>query len=160
MAAPKFSELFHAGQTDEVLRVAKKSTRLIFWTTGPMLLGLIVLGRPVLSLFFGASFSAAYAAMVVLALGQFVNSVSGSTAVFLNMTGHENVFQAIMVGAAGLNVALSFLLIPHFGIEGAAVAAMVTMVAWNSCALLYIKRKFGSAIGYFPMVRLPVTGRQ
>jgi O-antigen/teichoic acid export membrane protein len=157
MAAPKFSELFHAGQTDEMLRVAKKSTRLIFWTTTPALLGLIVLGRPMLSLLFGEQFTGAYAAMVILALGQFVNATSGSTGIFLNMTGHEKAFQNIIVGAAGLNVVLNVVLIPRLGIEGAAVAAMVTMVCWNGAALLYIKAKFGRSIGYFPPIRLPAA---
>lgn len=158
MAAPKFSELFQSGQMDELLRVARKATRLMFWTSSPVLLGLIVLGRPVLPLLFGTQFTGAYTAMLILALGQFVNSVSGSTGIFLNMTGHQKVFQGIMLAAAGLNVVLNLALIPRFGIEGAAVAAVTAMVFWNVGALLYIRSKFGSTIGYFPLFRLPAAG--
>ena len=153
MAAPKFSELFHSGQTDEVLRVARKSTQLIFWTTTPILLGLILLGKPVLWLLFGGEFTVAYGAMVFLVVGQFINSISGSTAVFLNMTGHQGELQKIMMASAAVNVALNFALIPRFGIEGAAVAAMVTAILWNSCALIYIKARFGKTIGYCPLLR-------
>jgi O-antigen/teichoic acid export membrane protein len=50
MAAPRFSELFHSDKMDELFHVAKKSAKLIFWTTAPILLGLIVLGKPVLKI--------------------------------------------------------------------------------------------------------------
>jgi O-antigen/teichoic acid export membrane protein len=155
MAAPKFSELFHAGRTDEALRVARKSTRLMVWTNAPVLVGLVVLGKPGIDWVFGQAFTAAYPAMVVLALGQLVNSAAGSAGIFLNMTGHERALRNIMLGAASLNVLLNVTLIPRFGIEGAAVAAMATTVAWNVGALLYIKAKFGRTPGYFP---LPMLG--
>jgi O-antigen/teichoic acid export membrane protein len=159
IAAPKFSQLFHAGQTDEALRVARKSTRLIFWTTAPALLTLIVLGRPVLALLFGKEFTSAYLAMVILAVSQFMSSVSGSTAIFLNMTGQERILRNIMLAAAALSVVLNLALIPWFGIEGAAVARLVTVVCWNGCALRYIKVRFGRTIGYFPSFRMtPAEG--
>jgi O-antigen/teichoic acid export membrane protein len=160
IAAPKFSELFHARQTDEVLRVAKKSTKLIFWMATPVLLGLIFLGWPALSLLFGSEFTRAYLPMVFLAVGQFVSSSAGSTGIFLNMTGHEKVFQRIMLAAAGLNIALSVALIPRFGIEGAAIAKMMTTICWNAGTVLYIKWKFGRAIGYLPGIGRPRVGAQ
>lgn len=152
MAAPKFSELFHTGQTDEILRVAKKATKLIFWTTAPILLGLIAIGKPLLGLVFGQQFTVAYGAMVLLVLGQFVNSISGSTGIFMNMTGHQKTFQNIMLASAGLCIVLNLLLIPQFGIMGAALSAMVTVASWNIYTLVYIKAKFGRSIGYFPLI--------
>ena len=60
MAAPKFSELFHYQKIDELFYVAKKSAKLIFWTTSPIIIFLIVMGKPVLSLLYGNDFVAAY----------------------------------------------------------------------------------------------------
>lgn len=152
MAAPKFSELFHTGQTDEVFRVAKKATRLIFWATVPILLGLIVLGKPVIGLAFGPDFTAAYVPMVFLLCGQFVNAISGSTGIFMNMTGHQGAFRNIMAISAALNLTLNFALIPNYGPLGAAVAAAITVAFWNIVTLLYIKGLYGRTIGYFPFV--------
>jgi O-antigen/teichoic acid export membrane protein len=150
MAAPKFSELYHSGNLDELFRVAKKSTRLIFWTSAPILLGLLVLGKPVLWLMYGEEFRGAYPALAFLTLGQFVNSASGSTGAFLNMTGRQRAFRNIVAVAAVMNVGLNLLLIPSLGILGAALAGMATMASWNVAALVFIKRRHGRTVGYFP----------
>jgi O-antigen/teichoic acid export membrane protein len=151
MAASKFSELFHSDKIDELFYVARKSAKLIFWTTAPILLGFVILGKPVLSFAFGHEFAVAYPALVVLVLGQFVNSISGATGLFMNMTGNQKALRNIMFVAALTNIGLNLLLIPKLGINGASLAAMVSLVAWNTSTLIYIKIKFGKTTGYFPM---------
>ncbi len=150
MAGPKFSELFHSDKMDELFYVAKKSAKLIFWTTTPVLLGLVIFGQPILYIAFGQEFTVAYPALVVLVLGQFVHSISGATGLFMNMTGKHNVFRNIVVVAAATNIGLNLLLTPDYGIYGAAVAAMVSLAGWNIATLGYIKLKFGRTTGYFP----------
>jgi len=154
MAAPKFSELFHSNKVDELFHVAKKSAKLIFWTTSPILLGFLIFGKPVLDLAFGTAFGVAYPALVFLVIGQFVNSISGATGLFMNMTGNEKVFRNIMLIAAMLNIGMNIVLIPSLGILGAAVAAMVSLMCWNITTLIYIKMKFGKTTGYFPIPEL------
>ncbi|MEW6518560.1 MAG: flippase [Thermodesulfobacteriota bacterium] len=150
MAGPKFSELFHTGRMDELFYVAKKSSKLLFWTTTPVLLGLLLLGKPILGYFFGAEFMAAYPALVFLIMGQFVNSVSGSTAMFMNMTGRQNIFRNITFGAAALNISSNLLFIPYLGIIGAAISAMLSVSFWNIVTLIYMKKKHGRTTGYMP----------
>jgi O-antigen/teichoic acid export membrane protein len=152
MAAPKFSELFHSGKIDELFYVAKKSTKLIFWTTAPILVGLIVLGKPVLRIVFGAEFAIAHSALLLLVFGQFVNSISGSTGFFMNMTGYERVFNKIVLCAAVINLFLNITVVPVWGINGAAFAGMISLVFWNIYTLIYIKLKYGRTVGYFPVV--------
>ena len=152
MAAPRFSELFHGGKMDELFYVAKKSAKLIFWATAPVLAILVLFGKPLLGLLFGPEFEIAYVAMVLLVLGQFANAVSGSTGNFMNMTGHQAVFQNIMVGAALLNISLNLSLIPHFGIDGAAIAGMTSLSFWNVGTLVFIKMRYGKIIGYVPLI--------
>lgn len=151
MAAPKFSELFHTGRLDELFYVAKKSTKLIFWTTAPLLLFLVILGPFVLSLF-GEGFTVAYLPMLILVAGQFINSVSGSTGYFMNMTGHQREFRNIITTASILNLVLNFILIPRFGLFGAAWVGTISIAIWNIWTLIYIKVKFGTTIGYVPLV--------
>ncbi|HDQ41845.1 MAG TPA: flippase [Desulfonatronum sp.] len=152
MAAPKFSELYHSNKIDELFSIAKKSSKLIFWTTTPILLFFIFLGKPVLQTIFGEPFGAAYPALVLLILGQFVNSISGATGYFMNMTGHQNMFRNIVFVAALANILLNVLLTPRYGLHGAAIAAMVSIITWNVATLIYIKSKFGKTTGYFPLV--------
>lgn len=150
MVGPKLSELYHSGQMDELFYVAKKSSKLIFFTTTPILLGLIILGKPLLRIAFGVEFIVAYPAMLLLIAGQFFNSISGANSLFMNMTGHHNIFRNIVVLAALTNVGLNLLLTPKYGIYGAAIAAMTSIIGWNAATLFFIKYKFGEMVGFFP----------
>jgi len=153
LAAPKFAQLYHSGKMDDLFHVAKKSSKLIFWTTTPILLVLIVLGKPILAFFFGESFVGVYPVMILVVFGQFVNSISGPTNNFLDMIGYQRVFMRIIVLSAVINVILNLALVPFFGIYGAAFTIMISLAFWNTCTLIYIKMKFGRTIGYVPLVR-------
>lgn len=153
MAAPKFSELFHSNKMDDLFYVAQKSSKLVFWTTIPILVFLILIGRPLLSFLFGSDFVVAYWAMFFLVLGQFVNSISGSTGYFMNMTGHQTVFRNVMFLASVINVTLNLILIPDLGIQGAALAGMSSLIFWNVYLHIYIRSKYGRIVGYFPFIR-------
>lgn len=151
MAGPKFSELFHSDKIDELFHVARKSTKLIFFTNIPILLGVCILGETILTIFFGSDFAAVYPALLVLVLGQFVNTVTGLPGMFLNMIGRQTVLRNIMSAAAALSVLLNLLLIPQFGYNGAAIAATLSLSFWKIVSFTYIKIKFNRYIGYFPM---------
>ncbi len=153
MAGPKFSELFHLGKLDDLFFVARKSTKMVFFVSTPILFGLILLGRPILKLVFGVQFQAAYLPLVILVIAMFINSISGATGMFMNMTGRETVLGKIMILAAGLNIAVNFLLIPVLGIMGSAIAAMVTICFNNLVILSYMKFKFGRTTAYVPFRR-------
>jgi len=150
MAAPKISELFHSDKMHELFYVAKKSTKVAFWATVPILLFLFFLGKPLLFILFGPDFTVAYSAMVLLVIGQFVNSASGVTGTFMNMTGNQNILVCVKTLAVLLNVILNLIFTPYYGIYGAALAAMVSIIFWNITILIYIKRKYGESIGYLP----------
>lgn len=152
MVAPKFSELFHKDNIDELLYVARKSTRLIFWTTSPILLVMVAFGWPILGLAYGYTFTAAYPALVVLVIGQFINSISGSTGYFMVMTGQQRVFRNVVGTAAVVNILLCWALIPSFGLLGAAFAATVSIASWNIYILVFIKKKYGKSIGFIPIL--------
>jgi len=149
--ASKFSELFHSNKLDELFYVARKSAKLIFWTTFPILLVLIILGKPIIDLLYGQIFTVAYPALLLLAMGQFINSISGSTAMFMNMTGHQVALRNIMVSAATINIILNLLLTPSHGMIGAAFSGMVSIAFPNIYTLIFIKRKYGKTTGYFPL---------
>jgi len=151
MAAPKIAELFHSDNMSELFYVAKKATKLVFWTTTPILLCLIVIGKPILAVLYGNDFTLAYGPMVLLTVGQFINAISGLTFTFMNMTGHQKIARNIVFISAFLNISLNILLTPSYGPMGAALAGMICMVFGNLTVLLFIKKKYGKSIGYFPL---------
>jgi len=154
MAGPKFAELFHTARIDELFHVAKKSAKLIFITTIPILICILIFGKLFLSVVFGAEFILAYPALIFLVISQFVVSAFGSSGIFLNMTGHQNAFRNIMSITAFLNIALNLWLIPLLGISGAAITALISLCFWNFAAIAYMKKKFGKTTAYVPFCHI------
>ena len=146
MAAPKFSELYHKNKIEELFRVGKKSTKLIFIVTSPILLILVFFGSQILNLF-GDDFSRAYIPMVILIFGQFFNSISGSTGYVMTMTGNHCQFNNIMLFSSVFNVVLSLFLCPTFGIIGISISTSFSVVLWNILVTIYIRRKFSNTVG-------------
>ena len=153
IVAPKFSELYWSNKQDDLRQVVRFSSKIIFLSSAPILGAYILFSHQILS-FFGKEFIAGTSALIILSAGQFVNSASGSVGYFLEMTGNQNVFRNIVFCSSMLNIALNYLLIPHYGYNGAAIATALSMGLWNVSALMYVKNKFNLFMGYIPFVKL------
>ena len=58
----------------------------------------------------------------------------------------------LFVGAI-LNLVLNYLLIPKMGIEGAALASMISLSTWNLVMVYFVKREFGFYTFYIPFIK-------
>ena len=92
--------------------------------------------------FFGTEFLIAKNTLLILLIGQIVNAMSGSVGFILQMTGREKVYQNILLLTLVINITLNIILIPKFGIEGAAIASAFSLLLWNLCSVFYIYRKY------------------
>ena len=101
---------------------------------------LFALTELVLSIF-GEAFTAGTVALRILLLGQIVNAAAGSVGPLLTMTGHERQATIVMAMATLAVVALDVVLIPQFGLVGAAVAATLAQVGWNLAFAVLVWRK-------------------
>ena len=140
--ATKIAEYFLIKNNAELNKVVKNSSRLIFILTLPAVVVLCVFSEYILSLF-GNDYLVAKDALLILIIGQGICSVFGSASVYLNMTGRQHLFQVILVVAVLVNFVLNRLLIPQYGMTGAAVAFVVSSFLWNfiSAAVIYYKDK-------------------
>ena len=130
IAAPMFAALYVEGDRANLQRLAATVARWMFPLALVVSVGLMVFADPILGLF-GAEFGAAKPAMLWLIGGQLVNVGAGSVGYLLTMTGHQNQC-AIAVGcSAVLNFGLNLVLIPQFGLVGAAIATAICMSVWN-----------------------------
>lgn len=152
IAAPKFSELYHSKKHDELRIVAKKTSKLIFWTSAPLAVGFLLFGEYILSVW-GEEFRSAYWPLVFLTIGQLINAAAGPVGYFLDMTGHQNAFRNIVIVGGLLNIVLNIILIPGYGITGAAIASMIGVSVWNIIASFYVSKRFGFFISYIPVIR-------
>jgi O-antigen/teichoic acid export membrane protein len=142
LIAPQFSVLFQAGRLEELADLFRRATVAMLALTSPPLVLLLLFPRQVLGLF-GAEFTAGAGVLIVLAIGQFVNAVTGPVGFLLTMTRYERIFAATAAGTAGLDIALNALLIPRHGMLGAAIATSVSLIVMNLALTWQIWRKFG-----------------
>lgn len=152
IAAPKFSEIHTSGDIDALKKIVQQSTKTIFWASTPVLLLLILFPSTILSMF-GDEFEIAAMCLIILSIGKMFSAISGSVGTFLQMVGRQKIFQNILIMAALINILLNSLLIPNYGIEGAAVASSVSGIFWNLLMIIYIKKHFGFYTIYIPWTR-------
>ncbi len=149
IAAPKFAEFYGKRDMKELKEIINKSSRLIFWSSLPSLLVFFLFPSTILGIF-GEEFKAGIYALLLLTFGQFINAVSGSVGYIMQMTGKQKPFHRIILLATLMNIGLNVLLIPEYGINGAAFASMISTAFWNITSMLYIRSYLHITTLYLP----------
>ena len=126
--ASQFASLKARGD-DEALRASvRQAVNLTFWPSLAAAVAILALGRPLLRLF-GPEFEAGYPVMAILVLGFLTRSAMGPAEFLLNMLGEQRRCAAVMVFSALLNIALNIIMVPRYGITGAAGATAFSLMA-------------------------------
>ena len=149
IAMPKIAEMYHSGRHEELNDTLDYAAKLVFWTTAPVTVVLILFAGPIMGIL-GPEFTAGAPVLRIMALAHFISASSGMVGAFLNMTGGQVAFSRIVVAAVGVNVVLNLVLIPPYGMLGAATAAGVTLSLWNIAGAVLIYRKHGINMYYVP----------
>jgi len=152
IASPKFAEMFANNDMIGLKKVVRQSTKMIFWTSVPLVVVFFMFPEFLLGLF-GKEFKVGVTAFIFLSCGKLFSSFSGSVGNILQMTGNQNILAKILLCAAILNIALNLYLIPKYGINGAALASMISIIVWNSGMILAVKKKLGFYTFYIPFVK-------
>lgn len=129
--APQLSRLYAQKDTIRLQKILTKSARSALLISLPISIALFFAGGDLAGYVFGPEFERCDSAIAVLTTGQLINISMGSVGVLLNMTGHEKDVARTLFITAGVNIGLNFLLIPPFGIEGAAAATVISTALWN-----------------------------
>lgn len=140
IAAPKFASLYKANDLVNLAIVARHAAYLGIALSLPILLIVIAVPELILSIF-GNEFISGSSVLIVLAVGQFINVVTGSVGFLLVMSGNERIMQNNLIFCAIIILCLNILFIPRYGILGAAYAASITMICQNIIALYFVRKK-------------------
>jgi O-antigen/teichoic acid export membrane protein len=144
--------------TGDMERLQRLVTRLARWTllaSAPLALLLIGYGHWFLMYFYGRQFTQAWTALAILSSGQLANISMGSVGLLLVMTGHERDAATAIGAGAAANIVLNFVLVPRWGLEGAAAAYACGMILWNVWMAVTLYRKVGihsTALGRLHLV--------
>jgi len=152
IASPKFAEMFAKKDFLGLKKVVHQSTKMIFWSSLPLVIVFFIFPEFLLGLF-GEEFKVGVTAFIFLSCGRLISSFSGSVGNILQMTGNQNIYAIILLIGAILNVVLNLILIPLHGINGAAIASMSSLIVWNLSMVLVVKQKFGFFTFYIPFIK-------
>ncbi len=140
--APTISDLHTRGEYALLARLFQSLTKWAIGITLPLALVLIILARPMMRIF-GAYFEVGWPILVIGTIGQLVNCGVGSVGYLLLMSGHEKRLLRVQMVMAGVMVILSAVLVPLWGIVGAAIAAAMTNIGMNAWNLLEVRERLG-----------------
>lgn len=126
VASPLISEALHARDRERLRYNLALMTRWVASASAPIAVTLVAL-RPELLALYGPGYRDGATAMALLVLGHLVNSVMGLTPYVTLMSGRSRLFLWDNLMGAVLNMALSFALIPRYGVVGGAVASLVSV---------------------------------
>jgi O-antigen/teichoic acid export membrane protein len=140
LAISSFSELKEKNEKsmEESLQTA---TYWVFSLVFPTFLIMLLFSEQVLTLLFGSQYTQASLALSILAIGYLFDSSVGRVGSFLESKGYTNYLMYNNVAALLLNIILNVILIPIYGIIGAAIATASTTILANLLALIESWRK-------------------
>ena len=139
---PLISRTWARGDRSQVQRILTVAAWTTLLVALPACAVLLVWGDWFLGLF-GDSFRNATPALSILVVGQLISSFAGLAGASLAMTGHQKECARILSISLGLNVVANWVAIPIWGLEGAAIASMLTTLFWNTWMVLLSRRRLG-----------------
>ena len=137
--APKIASIYNDKNFSELKLILKKATRINVLISLPIIILLICFSEYILSMF-GINYILAKNALWILLIAQFFNSITGPSALYLNMTGRQKKLNVILLISLIINVVLNILLVPTFGMLGAAIATTTSFV---------LSKLFASALVFY-----------
>lgn len=137
MISPMIADLVEKQRIDELAHLYKTSVRWLLITSLPVFLFIFFFGTELLELW-GKEIAASSDALFYLVLATVVNVSTGSCGVILTMSGHPK--DGARNEALGLIVTtiLCFLLIPSYGVLGAALAYSTGVIVANLARVIQV----------------------
>lgn len=140
--AQRYAHYAHGGDETRLAAFARETVSWTFWPSLAMGIVVLAIGKPMLMLF-GPGFDAGYPLLFVLVAGVVARASVGPAESLLTMSGNQNVCAAIYGGTLATNVALNIVLIPTFGLWGAAVSTAIAMACEAAMLSLVVWRRLG-----------------
>ncbi|RWP09471.1 MAG: lipopolysaccharide biosynthesis protein [Mesorhizobium sp.] len=145
--AQRYAQFTH-GEPEKLAAFARETVSWTFWPSLLMALLVLVLGEPMLSLF-GPEFVAGYPLLFLLVFGVVARAAVGPCESLLTMSGNQNICAAVYAMTLALNIGLNLVLIPLFGLWGAAMATAFAMIFEAGALSFTVWRRLGIVMVIF-----------
>ncbi|HXM20919.1 MAG TPA: flippase [Terriglobales bacterium] len=153
---PALSRLYVKNR-EEFRLLVRRSTELWLGFVVPLVVGGTFLADPVIRFLYGAAYANSAAPFKILVWSAALVVLRWVYMDSLRATGHQALDLRCAVTSAALNVGLNILLIPRFGMIGAASATVFADVVWFVMSYYYFRRAVLPRES-FPSLRGPLIG--
>ncbi len=141
---PMVARLYHSGDFFQIQRFAALGSIAAASFTLFCLIMYYYNGDWILIRVFGLDYASAYLPLLVLVFGYTISAALGPAATVLMMVGKEKVAVSGVLVSLFINIILNLILIPTYGMLGAAYATLVGMV----CSKLYMTIALQKQLGF------------
>lgn len=149
VAQAMIADLYARGDMVSLQSLIRAVTRANAAVAAPAIL-VIVFGGHFLLRLYGPGYGSAYPVLLILMSAQLVIALVGALAGYLlTMTSHQNAAAWIIGGAALLNLVLTVVLTPRYGIIGTAWATLIAACARSIALAIFIRRVMGLRVPSF-----------
>jgi O-antigen/teichoic acid export membrane protein len=152
--SPMIAELQATGNRVLLQQLFATLTKWIFILTFPLALTIVVFSGPLMGIF-GRNFETGATVLAVGAVGQLINCGVGSVGFLLLMSGLQAQSMKIEAVSAAVMIVLTLVLVPRFGLIGAAIATATSVVITNVWSLVAVRKRLGLFpyhSGYFKLI--------
>lgn len=139
---PQISAALARGAVVEAREIYGLVTAAMIWLAWPFFIVLAVFGDAVLSIF-GPGFTDGAGSLAVLSVAMGLATAAGTVQTILLMGGRSTWQLADKSAALALNIALNLVLVPVWGIEGAAISWAVTIIADTLLVVYQVQHLMG-----------------
>ncbi|KTG07827.1 polysaccharide biosynthesis protein [Haloprofundus marisrubri] len=139
---PLASRLDSDGQRDDVGVIYQTTTKWVYIITFPAFLTFVVFPRDILRIVFGSAYESAALALIIVSIGFFLSAAVGRDRETLSALGETNYILVGNVAGFVFNFLVNLVLIPQYGMEGAAFTSAVSMAIVHVVVCGILKLRF------------------
>ncbi|MBO0340839.1 lipopolysaccharide biosynthesis protein [Flagellimonas profundi] len=139
---PLTAELLNTHNDKGLNQLYKKTSLTLFIASG-ILFVLIILNLNDLYLMLPENYRNGFTIVFLIGLAKVMDSLLGNINSILYNSPYYKTVLVFGVCLAALTILLNYLLIPRFGLEGAAFASFVSIFIFNLVKLVFVKMKYG-----------------
>jgi O-antigen/teichoic acid export membrane protein len=125
---PVAALLYARQQSHDVHKLYRTSARWILYSITPVLVAIILYSDTIVTSVLGVQYSAAAPVLQILAVGYFVNGLTGLWEQVLLAKGHNVVTMVLRIVWVVTSLVLAFILVPRYGYIGAAWSATIPLI--------------------------------
>jgi O-antigen/teichoic acid export membrane protein len=155
---PQLSVMVSNGELDKIRTFANRLLPYWFLGTAALFMLVVLMARPMVPLIFGRAFAPAASVLAILMVATCALALFNAFSPLMTAFGATWALTGIGLTSGVVNVVMDLILIPRYGIRGAAFA---TVLAYGTSALLvlaYVQRRLNQNVFRLALLAVPVLG--